>query len=535
MRKILFFICLAIFAFGEGNFSVDEVDKNASEISARNLNRIIELNAKIKAIDENLKGNIWIIKYANFQNYQELTQNEIELEKKLKIAKTDEEKDNIKKQIKTISDQLALLSGYENMPFSSIITMPEVNEISRIHNPFAIITNFSNIKSLESSKSDQKDQLARLMGVIEKLKDKELALNEIAKIDPSEENQKNLYNIHYEIREFNSAYQIGATTYSVFEKKIDEQIQILKRDIKTQVKRALNIAILIFATILIAFLLKFIAKKYIKNDDNFYLANKFINVINFTLIVLILIFSYIENMTYLVTILGFASAGLAIAMKDMFMSMLGWSVIIFGGTFRVGDRVRVEKDRVIYVGDIIDISVLRMTIYEDITYLSWKEHHRAGRIIFIPNNYIFTELIANYTHNSMKTVWDGIDITITFDSNHKKAMYIIKNIARKYSKGYTDIAKKQMGKLRSQYSIKNPNVEPRIFSFFEPYGIQISVWYMTNSYATLGLRSNISSEILESFRCEPDIKIAYPKQTLFFNEKIQGPVDIEKMTKEQLF
>lgn len=88
MRKILFFICLAIFAFGEGNFSVDEVDKNASEISARNLNRIIELNAKIKAIDENLKGNIWIIKYANFQNYQELTQNEIELEKKLKIAKT---------------------------------------------------------------------------------------------------------------------------------------------------------------------------------------------------------------------------------------------------------------------------------------------------------------------------------------------------------------------------------------------------------------------------------------------------------------
>lgn len=33
-------------------------------------------------------------------------------------------------------------------------------------------------------------------------------------------------------------------------------------------------------------------------------------------------------------------------------------------------------------------------------------------------------------------------------------MYIIKNIARKYSKGYTDIAKKEMNKLRSQYSIK---------------------------------------------------------------------------------
>lgn len=72
-----------------------------------------------------------------------------------------------------------------------------------------------------------------------------------------------------------------------------------------------------------------------------------------------------------------------------------------------------------------------------------------------------------------------------------------------------------MGKLRSQYSIKNPNVEPRIFSFFEPYGIEISVWYMTNSYATLGLRSNISAEILDALRSEPDIKIAYPAYTLF--------------------
>ncbi|MBR0071018.1 MAG: mechanosensitive ion channel, partial [Campylobacter sp.] len=277
-------------------------------------------------------------------------------------------------------------------------------------------------------------------------------------------------------------------------------------------------------------LFKAIAKKYIKDNENFYLANKIINVINFSVIALILLLSYIENMSYFVTVLGFASAGLAIAMKDMFMSSLGWIVIVFGGEFRVGDRIKVKKDGVVYVGDIIDISVLRITIYEDITYTTWKENKRAGRIIFIPNNYIFTDLISNYSHSGMKTVWDGIDIMLTFDSNHKKAMYIIKNIARKYSKGYTDIAKKQMSKLRSQYSIKNPNVEPRIFSFFEPYGIQISVWYMTNSYATLGLRSNISSEILEALQKEDDITIAYPSYTLWRGKKEKIPPEIAQMS-----
>ena len=37
---------------------------------------------------------------------------------------------------------------------------------------------------------------------------------------------------------------------------------------------------------------------------------------------LILLFAYMENVSYLVAIVGFASAGLAIAMKDLFMSVL---------------------------------------------------------------------------------------------------------------------------------------------------------------------------------------------------------------------
>ena len=206
---------------------------------------------------------------------------------------------------------------------------------------------------------------------------------------------------------------------------------------------------------------------------------------------LILLFGYIENIGYLITILGFASAGLAIAMKDMFMSILGYFVIIIGGSLRVGDRIRVKHvNGANYVGDIVDISLLRITIYEDITYTTYLENRRAGRIIFIPNNYIFTELISNYSHNGMKTVWDGIDILLSFDSNHKKAMWIIKE-----------------------------NVEPRIYSFFEPSGIQISVWYMTNSFATLALRSTICAEILESFSKEDDIKIAYPTQTLYYEKK----------------
>jgi len=55
----------------------------------------------------------------------------------------------------------------------------------------------------------------------------------------------------------------------------------------------------------------------------------------------------------------------------------------------------------------LDISLLRMTILEDITLTSIMHNRRAGRIIFIPNNYIFTHMIANYTHYALKPLGYG--------------------------------------------------------------------------------------------------------------------------------
>lgn len=105
-------------------------------------------------------------------------------------------------------------------------------------------------------------------------------------------------------------------------------------------------------------------------------------------------------------------------------------------------------------------------------------------------------------------------------------MYICKEIAKKYSKGYTDITRKQLNKLRSYYSLKNTNVEPRIFSLIEPNGIVISTWYLTNAYATLTLRSVISTDIIDAFNAEEDIKIAYPTQSIKIEKpRQQLPID----------
>ena len=54
----------------------------------------------------------------------------------------------------------------------------------------------------------------------------------------------------------------------------------------------------------------------------------------------------------------------------------------------------------------------------------------------------------------------------------------------------------------------------------------IDSWYLTNAYATLTLRSVISTEIVEAYNAAEDIQIAYPTQKLHIESlKRKAPFD----------
>ncbi len=484
--------------------------------------QIVALRSQLAKIEQELdKEKIWTKSYSSYLTSLEVEKSLKEIERKInrlkRLHRTRERKEELEALVakkKILTTQLSELKKKGSSPFSELITPPKIENAPEVKNPFNIFTAISFLKTIKKEFDgyvQRKEELGKLITLLIK----EIRIyKELYDLTKKEKYKRVLEKRQRELDKFQAAYDILLVTADVYKKRL-EVIEInLNKKIKAQALKLGNIGIIVLIVFLIFFILKLFAKRYITDNERFYMANKFITFANFTIILLIVFFNYIENASYIVTILGFASAGIAIAMKDWFMSILGWLVIVFGGSIHVGDRIRVDMDGMKYIGDVLDISLLRITILEDITLTSVSHNRRAGRIVFIPNNYIFTRMIANYTHYSLKTVWDGVKITVTFDSNHKKAMHIAKEIAKKYSKGYTDITRKQLNKLRHHYSLKNTNVEPRIYSFIEDYGIDIEAWYLTNAYATLTLRSVISMEIVDAFNKEEDITIAYPTQRI---------------------
>jgi len=478
------------------------------------------------------KEQVWMKSYSSYLTSLEVRNSLNKMRERIAYLKKNEDSSEAKDKLSSLISkerilvtQVNQLKEKDSALFSQLLTPPAIEEVSNITNPFDIFTGISLIKTYDSYLSEYKQRKKQLTELLALIKKEAEIYNKISLLDIEKKYTLAKKEKLKQLERFEIALDTITVTAEVYQKRLEVIELNINKDIAKQTYRLMKIGITIFVVFLIFFLLKLVVKKYITDNERFYMANKIITFTNFTIIILILFFNYIENASYLVTILGFASAGIAIAMKDWFMSILGWLVIVIGGSVHVGDRIRVDMDGMKYVGDVMDISLLRMTILEDITLTSIMQNRRAGRIIFVPNNYVFTRMIANYTHNSLKTVWDGVKITITFDSNHKKAMHIAKEITRKFSKGYTEITRKQLNKLRQHYSLKNTNVEPRIFSFIEANGMDIEAWYLTNAYGTLTLRSVISTEIVDAFNAEDDITIAYPTQQL--NVSMKGAQEIE--------
>lgn len=514
------------------------------------IKQIKQLESQIQNINNflNNPNNLWIKKYSNYKSYQQISFNiskaQEEIQKLQNLPKTIENQtqlNNLQRNLIVLQNQINLLGNYKDTPFIELIEPKKLEEAPNVTNALLIINALSYLKKNNEELKILQRNYENLQNNLDKLQQKEKFLQELLNLYQNSNNKNKLSQIcNTDYCLFNSTEAISqelknnsemlrvlentknifTTTLEIFSKEVEEINTRLTTQIKAQIIKSVYIIVAILILLGVAFFIKLGVRKYIHDNERIYTTNKIINFLNITLIILILLFAYLDNVSYLVTVLGFASAGLAIAMKDLFMSILGWIVIVVGGAVHAGDRIKVIKEGAVYVGDVLDISILRITLYEDITLTTYTENRRAGRVIFIPNNFVFTTMFSNYTHGGIKTVWDGIDFTITFDSDHSRACHIARECAKKYAKGYTESTRKQFNKLRDRYTLKNTNVEPRVFSLLEQNGIRISVWYLTNAYATLALRSTISAEIIDLILKEPNIKIAYPSTTVYEGSKL---------------
>lgn len=229
-----------------------------------------------------------------------------------------------------------------------------------------------------------------------------------------------------------------------------------------------------------------------------------------TLIILVMIWS--ESFMSLTTFLGLLSAGVAIALRDLLSSIAAWLFIISRKPFSVGDRIQIGDLQ----GDVIDLRIFQFTIME---IGNWVESDQStGRIIHVPNHKVMTDAVANYTAG-FEHIWNEIKVTITLESDWKRAKSILNDIIMGYSDHQTKQVDENLRRASKKYMIYYKKLTPIVYMDVVDYGIRLTVRYLCRPKARRTTVDQVWTDVLNRFEKEPQIDLAYPTQRITLDKQ----------------
>jgi small-conductance mechanosensitive channel/predicted nucleic acid-binding Zn-ribbon protein len=260
---------------------------------------------------------------------------------------------------------------------------------------------------------------------------------------------------------------------------------------------------LITLILLISHYLKKLPYRFTREGKNLYYFRKLISFASGLIIGLIVLLNFIGDFGGLSAVIGLAGAGLAIALQDPIVSLVGWFLIIGKFGISVGDRVEINSVK----GDVIDIGLLRIAVLEVGNWVSAEQ--ATGRVVFFPNSFIFKNHYFNYsTGNSF--IWDEIRITVTYESDWKKARQIIEGVALRITQPFVEEAKVHQERVARRFLINMGTLTPYVYVSIAESGVDLVLRYLTAIRKRRLTHDEICREILEAFNRESDLDLAYP-------------------------
>lgn len=222
-----------------------------------------------------------------------------------------------------------------------------------------------------------------------------------------------------------------------------------------------------------------------------------------------------DDLSMVAATLGVVSAALVISLQDVCTSMFGWFVIMMGGKFGIGDRLEVDGAR----GDIIDIQLLRTTMLEVNGWLGADQP--TGRVIVLPNNFIFKSKVYNFTHGH-PYIWGKIELTVTFTTPVAAATSLFTRVLTEETKDEFAGAQQAASAMKKRYGVDDATYQPKIYTTISDSGITFGLFYVSHYRSSSTMRSRINRRLIAELETHPHIQLAYHTMSLLHAQTPTG-------------
>lgn len=221
---------------------------------------------------------------------------------------------------------------------------------------------------------------------------------------------------------------------------------------------------------------------------------------------------WITNFQSITTFLGLLSAGIAIALKDIFVNIAGWVFIYWRKPFDVGDRIQIGELK----GDVVDLRLFQFSMLEVGNWVDGEQS--TGRIVHVPNAKVFLDPQANYSQG-FDFIWNEQQVYIGLESDYKKASLLLREIMNELLSPDFKIIESELRKAQKEHFISFSQYTPIVYTKIQERGIQLSLRYLCKPRKRRVIEHQITEEIIDRFRAQKDIRIVYPITSIYLEKK----------------
>ncbi len=210
------------------------------------------------------------------------------------------------------------------------------------------------------------------------------------------------------------------------------------------------------------------------------------------MIVGIVVFTFATEVSSLATFAGLITAGLAVAMQSVLVSVVGYFFLIGKYGVRVGDRVQIGS----VTGEVVDLGLVRMHLME----LGSNSLSPTGRVVAFANSVVFQASGGLFKQiPGINLAWHEVTLQLPPDVDHEAMKQRLVGVAKGIVDDYRDNIEQQAQTMqRAAATAVATDVQPQVTLRFSTSGVEALVRYPVLLEQAAEIDERMSRELLNA-------------------------------------
>ena len=220
-------------------------------------------------------------------------------------------------------------------------------------------------------------------------------------------------------------------------------------------------------------------------------------------IALIVAFGLVNELGSLATFAGLMTAGVAVALQNVILAVVGYFLLIGKYGVRVGDRVQVSG----VTGEVVEIGLIRLHVMELLG--AGADAQPTGRIVAFSNSIVFQPTAGLFKQApGMSFVWHELSLTVAPDSDYRTAeRRMMAAVDAAFHDYHKDLEKLRRQMEHSLTSVTIGSLEPKVRFRLTPAGLEVLIRFPAELSKAAEIDDRITRELLRAIEQEPPLKI----------------------------